>query len=55
MRARLPVAQIEVIAAEEEVKAIRPAEIAFCNKVNTSQGVVAHRADTARSVYGTDG
>lgn len=55
IRALIPVAQLEVLAAETAVKSIRPADELMLHKTNTSQGVVAHRADTARTTYGVDG
>jgi hypothetical protein len=55
IRAALPMAQLEVLAAESEVISIRPADKAFIQKVDTSEGVVAHRADTARTTFGVTG
>ena len=55
IRALVPLAQLEVLAAEAAVKSIRPADKPMFHKTNTSQGVVAHRADTARTTYGVDG
>jgi YDG domain/Subtilase family len=55
IRALVPVAQLEVLAGEAAVKSIKPADQAVLHKTNTSQGVVAHRADIARTTYGVDG
>lgn len=55
VRARVPITQIEALAAESTVQAIRPAAIPFTNKTNTSLGDVAHRADDARAGFGVDG
>src|SRR5262249_27212936 len=55
IRAALPMAQLEELAAEAEVISIRPADKAFIQKVDTSEGVVAHRADSARTTFGITG
>ncbi len=55
VRARLPLAALEALAAAAEVRRIRPADRAIANKVNTSEGDVAHAADQARSLLGVSG
>ena len=69
VRARMPIGQIEAIAARAEVRFIGPAEQAYTNQRVTgaedpgpitnagpqSQGDVAHQANTARSMHGVDG
>ncbi len=55
IRARLPLEQMEKLAELDSVKSIRPADRAMTCKTNTSEGVVAHKADVARSTYGIDG
>ena len=55
IRARLPLAQLEGLAANEGVRAIHPADRAYTRKLDTSEGDGAHFADDARSTYGVDG
>jgi subtilisin family serine protease len=55
IRARIPIDQIENIALLPQVTFIHSARRARTRKVNTSEGDVAHRADTARSTFGFDG
>ncbi len=55
VRARLPLEALEALAAAAEVRRIRPADRAINNKVNTSQGDVAHAAAPARPLYGVTG
>ena len=65
LRARLPMVEVETIAGRPDVSFVAPAEPfttnatvadpAVTNKVNTSEGDVAHRADLARATYGLDG
>lgn len=56
IRAWLPVAQAETIAAREDVKFIRPADKAETNVGSvTSQGDATHRANTARTSFGVNG
>ncbi|MDO8587872.1 MAG: S8 family serine peptidase [Armatimonadota bacterium] len=55
IRARLPIIQVETLAAKAAVRSIRPADVMFTNKTNTTQGDVAHRAYAARSAFGIDG
>ncbi|MCX6873973.1 MAG: S8 family serine peptidase [Verrucomicrobia bacterium] len=56
IRARLPLAQIEALAAREDVTFIRPAVEAVTNVGSvTSEGDVAHRADTARTQFNVTG
>ena len=55
LRARLPLAQVEALAALPEVVRIREADPAFTNKVDTSEGDGAHYADDARANLGVDG
>ena len=55
IRAEVPIAQLEALASDEAVKTIRPADKAFLNKQDVSQGVVAHCDDLARASYDVDG
>ena len=55
IRAELPVAAIERLAALAAVQTIRPADEAITRKVNTTQGDAAHRATVARTTYSVDG
>jgi len=49
VRAQMPIDAVESIAAIEEVRHIGPAARFILNKVNTSEGDVAHSAATARN------
>lgn len=55
IRARVPVARLESLANEPDVRTIQPAIRPMTNKIDTSEGDIAHRANTARLTYGTDG
>ena len=55
LRARLPLARIETLAALPEVVRIREADPAFTHKVDTSEGDGAHFADDARASLGLSG
>jgi hypothetical protein len=55
LRAHLPANALELLAARPEVRSIRPAERARFHKIDTSEGDVAHGADTLRAAYGVDG
>jgi hypothetical protein len=55
IRARMPLVELETLAAEEAVRSIRPADTMMLNKINTSEGDVAHRADLARATESVDG
>jgi hypothetical protein len=55
IRARMPLAELETLAAEGAVRSIRPADTMMLNKINTSEGDVAHRADLARATESVDG
>ena len=55
IRARVPLEQIEPLAGHEDIRFIEPAVKAFTNKVNTSEGDVAHSAALARNTFGVDG
>lgn len=55
IRARVPLVELETLAAEAAVRSIRPPARMRTNKTNTSEGDVAHRAATARSTFGVDG
>ncbi|MDJ0610904.1 MAG: S8 family serine peptidase [Kiloniellales bacterium] len=55
VRARMPVDQLEALAQSPDVISIRPADRAITNKINTSEGDVAHRANVARADFGVDG
>jgi hypothetical protein len=51
VRAYVPFEFIESLADEEEVRFIKPADRAFHNKVNTSEGDLAHVAASSRTKY----
>jgi len=53
VRARVPLAALELLAERDDVHSLRPADRAFTRVV--SEGDVAHRADAVRSQYGVDG
>ncbi len=55
IRARVPIAQMEALADEAAVRSIYPADVPFFNKINTSPGDVAHRANIARATFGVNG
>ncbi len=55
IRALVPLAQMEALAEVGAVRSIRPADRTILHKNNTSEGVVAHRVDNARTTYGVDG
>jgi hypothetical protein len=55
VRAHLPAGALEAIAARADVRGLRPADLAFTRKVDTSQGDVAHRADDLRVLESVDG
>ncbi|MBY0401839.1 hypothetical protein K2X89_16215, partial [Myxococcota bacterium] len=55
LRARLPLAALEPLAAEPAIERIRPADRAYTHALNVSEGDGAHRADAARANYGVDG
>ena len=55
IRTRMPLEQIEPLAGHEDIRFIGPATKAFTNKVNTSEGDVAHSAALARNTFDVDG
>lgn len=55
IRAAVPIDRLDEIAARPSVRHIRPAERPILRKINTSEGDVAHRADTTRSALGVQG
>ena len=55
IRARLPLAAVEQLAALDAVQFIRPADEAVTRKDNTSEGVAAHLVNQARTTYGVTG
>lgn len=55
IRARLPLAHLEWLAARREVRSIRPAETMRLHKANTSEGVAAHGVDIACNILGVSG
>ena len=55
IRAQLPLRAVERLAALDAIRTIRPADEAVTRKDNTSEGVVAHRANSARTTHGVDG
>ena len=48
IRARLPIDQVENLAEEEDVRHLGPAEQFLLNKINTSEGDIAHSVATVR-------
>ena len=55
MHVRLPLFSLESVAEREDVLAVRRAAGSFKKKVNTSRGDTAHKAASARQVYGVSG
>ena len=55
IRAQLPPRAVERLAALDAIRTIRPADEAVTRKDNTSEGVVAHRANSARTTHRVDG
>ena len=55
IRAQLPLRAVERLAALDAIRTIRPADEAVTRKDNTSEGVVAHRANSARRTHSVDG
>ena len=55
IRAQLPLRAMEMLAALDAIRTIRPADEAVTRKDNTSAGDVAHRAKPARTAHGVDG
>lgn len=55
IRARITLEQAESLAAMPEVRFVRPAERFMTNKLTTSQGDHAHRADVARTSFSLTG
>ena len=55
IRAQLPLRAVERLAALDAIRTIRPADEAVTRKDNTSEGVVAHRANSARTTHSVDG
>ncbi|MGB5064915.1 MAG: S8 family serine peptidase [Candidatus Competibacter sp.] len=55
IRATIPLDQVEVLAALPSVRSIRQADKLILNKVNTSEGDLAHRASEARTAFTVDG
>ncbi|MEM8961081.1 MAG: S8 family serine peptidase [Acidobacteriota bacterium] len=55
MRLWLPLDRIEELAADASVRTMRPADLYALQMINTTEGDVAHAADTARVAFGTDG
>ena len=54
IRASVPLANIEVLAARTEVKFVEPAVRAMNNAVD-SEGDYTHQANTARTTFGVNG
>jgi len=55
IRAYVPLGRIEALAESPEVRSVRPADQAITNKLDTSQGDAAHRANSARTNFAVDG
>ncbi len=54
-RIRVPLSALEEIAALDEVVALHRGETPLTQKVDTTEGDVAHGADDARQAFGVDG
>ena len=55
VRAQIPLRAVEMLAALDAIRTIRPADQAVTRKDATSEGDVAHRANLARLTNGVDG
>ena len=55
IQARVPLDKLETLAASPAVKFIRTAIKPMLNKINTSEGDLAHRANEARSTFRVNG
>lgn len=55
MRASVPLASVDRLAALSDVKRVEPAAAAHTFAANVSEGDVAHRADLARPIFGLNG
>ena len=55
IRAWLPLAAVEPLAGLDAVQSIHPADQAVTRKDDTSEGDVAHRANSARTIHSVDG
>jgi hypothetical protein len=55
VRARLPIDQVEALAAMSGVLKVQLARQAYTSQINTSEGDVAHRAAEARNFFGITG
>ena len=55
MHVRLPLSALESVAEREDVLAVRRAAGFFRKKTNTSRGDTAHKAASARQIYGVSG
>ena len=55
LRVRLPIDAVETLASDPAVRRIRPADLAFTRKIDTSEGDGAHFASAARAAFGVDG
>ena len=55
IRAQLPLRAVEMLAALDAIRTIRPADEAVTRKDDTSEGDVAHRANSARTTHSVDG
>jgi hypothetical protein len=55
IRAAVPIGSLETVASHSDVRTMREADEFMTNKINTSEGDTAHRADEARMTFGVDG
>ncbi len=55
VRAYVPLASVETIAADQSVRRVGFARQAMTHKINTSEGDIAHGAVDTRSFFGVDG
>jgi len=55
VRAKLPLRSLETLAEDPDVVNIRPADQYMLQMINTTEGDVAHAADTARTLFQVDG
>ncbi len=54
VRATLPIDRVEALASLPQVRSLRPADV-FMTQMNTTEGDIAHAADTARATFSVDG
>lgn len=55
VRAYVPMAALETLAARADITGIRPADAHMTQMINVTEGDVAHAADVSRPTFGVDG